>query len=1321
MKKRKSWKKAVVLGIALAMGVMPQAFAAELNIDSSGPDDPSWVDGNYIYYGPGTFTDVEPSTGQSEDDESSYVSGNTINVTGNTTGYDIYGALIDDSHSNIDGDEGTTVTVEMPDLKENTINVRSGSIVGNLYGAYGLLEDDGIYLYDVTEGVNFTVTADTNEVNINASTAGNVTGGFAQISVASMEVTFTADELGEAATDAINFTATATNNTINIINGSTVTATDTGAIYGGYANISGGEVDVSHNATATDANDTSTFMAAANNNTVNIGSEADAAGSTANIVTGDIYGGYAHSGVDYLSISGGTSQQDLGDRVVLDAQADNNKVNIMNSTVTTTAVTGGIYGGYAAVTWSGQEEYFGRSAFEASGNAITLDNVLFTGATYVYASYLYVDKGDSTSEGELTVRSAARDNSITVTGTYGATDLTSVNLYGAYPDFQGLTPSTITGNSLTMDGTWLDATAAASSDVTTATATINSVNFFDSINLTNLNFTMTDDNKNGDKIIDVVNATGMGGLQFLYEDEDDRETLTGATFSPVTITATAASASFDAMGEDLPVETPLSSNITLQFDGFTHNNIESRNVLYTSTGVNYSSFDTSSINTTAESVETLTDGSGDQTGVRVHIMELTANDDESYGSVTASLEDPYTLDTDPTEITPTDGARTYTYNLTGTITDSILTGRYTSSENTAGDGNLILGSGGITSTTAEIIAGSYSSTGAATDGNVTISDGFSAGTGRIDRNQTDDTINIFAGYSTAAGGSVSGNTVTLNGNSLSGFNFYGYNDSALKLYDESAGTSGGSNVLNISAAGDIYVNNIGYFDTYSFDISAEALAAGTYQNLTVNNNFYGDKGTLVMKIDTESNKNHDYVYVQGTHTGTTAIRLYGNGEDLTKDVIGTILVSVNDEQGEFTRDGVYEGALVWQTYTLESATSAVPLGNDETLEYDGKGTDWYIDGVTTAEETEPGPDEDNPDDNDDGDEGDKDTEPGPSEPPDDGDEGDKDTEPGPAEPPDDGDDGDGGPGPAQPTGNTTTVNTVIASNAVNYYAFRETDKLLRRMGELRNNGEDEQGVWIRVKGAKTGRDNSFENKYTHYELGYDQLVKNDHREKRYEGVSLSYMDGSVKYSGISGSGKAHDEEIAFYRVDQYKHGHYLDLVARIGMYSNRFGVYDTNQNKIHGKNDTYGISMSAEYGRKKDYAHGWYIEPQGQLTIGYLSGNDYTTSNQVDVSNGCISSLVGRVGANFGKNFGREKKGIVYLKANWLHEFLGTYSIDMVSNAGNRVHAHGDYRDNWFEYGLGVAYKYTKNNFVYADIERTAGSDYYKNWAWNVGLRWTFN
>ncbi|MFQ9522489.1 MAG: autotransporter domain-containing protein [Phascolarctobacterium faecium] len=46
----------------------------------------------------------------------------------------------------------------------------------------------------------------------------------------------------------------------------------------------------------------------------------------------------------------------------------------------------------------------------------------------------------------------------------------------------------------------------------------------------------------------------------------------------------------------------------------------------------------------------------------------------------------------------------------------------------------------------------------------------------------------------------------------------------------------------------------------------------------------------------------------------------------------------------------------------------------------------------------------------------------------------------------------------------------------------------------------------------------------------------------------------------------------------------------------------TQKGKISGDYDNKGLAFSAEYGRKNALQRGWYIEPQAQLTLGYLDG-----------------------------------------------------------------------------------------------------------------------
>lgn len=297
---------------------------------------------------------------------------------------------------------------------------------------------------------------------------------------------------------------------------------------------------------------------------------------------------------------------------------------------------------------------------------------------------------------------------------------------------------------------------------------------------------------------------------------------------------------------------------------------------------------------------------------------------------------------------------------------------------------------------------------------------------------------------------------------------------------------------------------------------------------------------------------------------------------------------------------------------------------------------------------------------------------------------------------------------------TTSVDAVDATQRLAFANWVEDDKLMQRMGDLRHETNNEEGVWVRVKGGKYSGD-GFSNRHTMYQLGYDDVVKENDKLKRYQGVAFSYDDGKNSFN--RGSGKLKAKSIGFYSTDIRNKGHYLDLALKIYDADSDFTVFDTEGKKITGAFDNTGISLSAEYGRKKYLDEHWSIEPQAQLTLGYLGGARYTTSNGIHVSQSDPNSVLGRIGCNF--MYDMDEKNTVYLKANWLHQFAGNYGVTLTNgNDSLRIDNHD--HDTWFEYGFGFACMTGKNNHLYADVERSTGGSLRKNWQWNAGMFWTF-
>ena len=452
------------------------------------------------------------------------------------------------------------------------------------------------------------------------------------------------------------------------------------------------------------------------------------------------------------------------------------------------------------------------------------------------------------------------------------------------------------------------------------------------------------------------------------------------------------------------------------------------------------------------------------------------------------------------------------------------------------------------------------------------------------------------------------------------------------------------------------LNDRSVWDNFDYDSSLQSLDTsnakvnmqdGKFRGLFIGT-LKGSHTNFNLDIDASKNTtNSDRIYIAGTHTGNHYITLNNvNSDGKIDGAAGTVLVSVNNEQGKFFAND-HEGSLYWYKYSLDSKDSGEA----------GYNTDWYLKEVEII----------------------------------------------PAYP----------LTPANPKP-TTSVEAVDATQRLAFANWVEDDKLMQRMGDLRHETTNEEGVWVRVKGGKYSG-NGFSNRHTMYQIGYDDLVENTDKLKRYQGVAFAYDDGKNSFN--RGSGKVKAKSIGFYSTDLRNKGHYLDLAFKIYDADSDFTVFDTTGKKITGAFDNTGISLSAEYGRKKHLDEHWSIEPQAQLTLGFLGGANYTTSNGIHVSQSDPNSVLGRVGCNF--MYDMDEKNTVYLKANWLHQFAGNYGVTLTSGNDNlRIDNHD--HDTWFEYGLGIACMTGKNNHFYADIERSTGGSIKKDWQWNAGMLWTF-
>ncbi len=292
-----------------------------------------------------------------------------------------------------------------------------------------------------------------------------------------------------------------------------------------------------------------------------------------------------------------------------------------------------------------------------------------------------------------------------------------------------------------------------------------------------------------------------------------------------------------------------------------------------------------------------------------------------------------------------------------------------------------------------------------------------------------------------------------------------------------------------------------------------------------------------------------------------------------------------------------------------------------------------------------------------------------------------------------------------------------------YALGTELDRLNKRMGEARYL-EDEKGVWVRYRHAKTGWDDTFETSSDMFQLGYDKEVQEDDG-KHYRGIALDYTDADTTLDNVSGDGEHERYAVSLYDTWLGEKGHYRDLVIRGGRINSDYdlhGMFNDGMYDIGGDYHQWFGSISAEWGRKNDMNDGWYFEPQTQLQLARVGGASYVSDSGIAVDQDGATSLIGRVGFRLGREYAKAdgtKHDNYYIKADLLHEFMGDKGIALTGADGRYEHEY-DGQETWFDVGLGADISIDKNTYFWVDVEKTLGSDFDNTWQVNGGFRWEF-
>lgn len=410
--------------------------------------------------------------------------------------------------------------------------------------------------------------------------------------------------------------------------------------------------------------------------------------------------------------------------------------------------------------------------------------------------------------------------------------------------------------------------------------------------------------------------------------------------------------------------------------------------------------------------------------------------------------------------------------------------------------------------------------------------------------------------------------------------------------------------------------------------------------------FDGDGATIYMGHQGNDTVN-DRIYAKGTHRGTTELLLHAANGKWTDGAIGSVLVSVGDEQGSFyvpdREDRLFFHRTVLDTHEKSQGDAVT----------EGYNTDWYLKGFQNLPTDDKGH-------------------------------------------------------------HTHFVQSMMGIPGMNYQMWREDmDSLFKRMGDLHTQDAAPEGVWARVAGTRSqrsGEEGGFTLQHHQYQVGYDKLLGENGKERHYQGLGLGYSRGTGTFSG--GTSDLTGISLGLYDTHVKKDGQYWDFVLKGQHLSNEvYGSYGAK-----GTLDNNGFTAGAEYGWKKAFSGGWFLEPRAQFTLGWLKGASADLANGVHYEENNIHSAVGRAGFRAGYE---DHRAQFFVKADWFHEFGGSGEVRFTDDEGF-LKLDRDYGDNWFEYGIGMAVQLSPESQFYLEGEKSSTGTYRKNWSWNAGVRWKF-
>ena len=289
-----------------------------------------------------------------------------------------------------------------------------------------------------------------------------------------------------------------------------------------------------------------------------------------------------------------------------------------------------------------------------------------------------------------------------------------------------------------------------------------------------------------------------------------------------------------------------------------------------------------------------------------------------------------------------------------------------------------------------------------------------------------------------------------------------------------------------------------------------------------------------------------------------------------------------------------------------------------------------------------------------------------------------------------------------------------------YGRITDMDNLNKRLGEARFI-DQEDGLWVRLRYDRMGKDDQFRLRGKTAELGYDWKKNpeetNSKRGTYHRGVSFKYTWDDVTFGDLA----SRDSEMKTWSLGAYdtflgNDGFYHDYILRAGRSK---ADYSVGVDNVSGSADATFIQAGAEIGKKYDGNKGWFFEPQAQLQYTRINGAKFSDSNDTRAELDSVNSLISRLGIRVGREFGGNDRHQMYGYVNVLHEFMGETGVFAYDNSG-AFRSEKTNKGTWMTVGLGGSTQLNDQTSVFIDFEKAIGNDFEQTYRFNARVQYKF-